>query len=203
MNRSNLANRTLFILCGGDSTRMQQDKATLNLGSSTFLEVLIERASSYFSDIRLLSGGRNYEQQSLPVYKDEISHAGPLSALLTGCRVSNDKEFAIHTVDAPLISERILDLMANFQLPPDNDAALFKDEKHLHPLSGIYHPRITPDLGQQLEREEFAVMRFISSLNVHVFSCREDELINVNRPGDYDRLKKIYQSRNSKFDSRM
>lgn len=198
MNKSRVSNRTLFILCGGDSRRMKQNKAMLGLGSSTFLEVLVERASNHFGDIRLLSGGRNYDYLSLPSYRDEISDFGPLSALMTACRVSGDKEFAIHTVDAPLISERLLDLMAAFPPPPDIDAVLFQDVKNLHPLSGIFHSRITPALRQRLERKELAVMRFISSLNVRLFSCREEELINANRPEDYGRLKKIYEDENSK-----
>ncbi len=183
-------------MCGGDSVRMDQDKALLELGSSTFLDVLVERASNYFSDIRLLSGGRDYNRPSLSAYPDEIPNAGPLSALMTACRISSDKEFAIHTVDAPLISERLLNLIANFQLTPENDAALIQDDQNLHPLSGIFHPRISSALGQQLERERFAVMRFISSLNVYFFPCQENELINVNLPEDYRRLEKIFQSGN-------
>lgn len=171
---------------------MKQDKAMLNLGSSTFLEVLVDRASNHFADIRLLAGNRDYNHLLLPAYRDEIPDSGPLSALMTACRISEEREFAIHTVDAPLVSDRLLDLMANFNPGRDVDAVFVRDETNLHPLSGIFKPRITPILQQRLKRKELAVMRFISSLNVHLLHCNEHELINANRPEDYNRVKRMY-----------
>jgi molybdenum cofactor guanylyltransferase len=179
--------RPLFILCGGDSRRFGKDKAKLKIGDETFLEHLIGRAKPFFSDISLLGNGRTYES-GLPAYKDAIPGSGPLGGLLQGMNISNGETFAVLPVDAPIISRRLISILANYLLPDDSDGAIVQSSGSVYPLTGIFRTNLASSLNERLFKGQYKVLDFIRSIHAEIIPCRDDEIWNINTPEDYRRL---------------
>lgn len=178
--------RSLFIFCGGESRRMERDKAQLRIGDETFLEYLVRRSETgkRFSDISLLSGGRTYEL-GLKTYADTHPGCGPLGGLLSAMTVSKSLTFATAAVDSPMISGRLLKVLASYVLTDELDAAIVRSPTSIYPLTGIYHTRSGKLLKKRLLEGNYKVMDFIRSIRVEIIPCEEDEIRNINLPEDY------------------
>jgi molybdenum cofactor guanylyltransferase len=179
---NNLQNRRpLFILCGGDSRRFGKDKALLKIGEETFLEHLIGRTESFFSDIALLGDGRSYDR-GLPAFKDAIPGSGPLGGLLQAMNVSKEETFAMLPVDSPVISERLIRVLASHLLPEDADGAIVQSSGSVYPLTGIFRTRLESALKERLSKGQYKVLDFIRSIHTEAIPCRDDEIWNINTP---------------------
>jgi molybdenum cofactor guanylyltransferase len=164
---------------------MERNKALLKIGKETFLQCLVRRARVHgFSDIALLSNGRALPT-GIQAYHDAISDCGPLGGLLTAMHVSPNPSFATVTVDAPMISDRLIRVLVSFKLKDGMDAAVVKSPDSIHPLTGIFRSRIKDRLTKRLRREECKVLDFIHSLRIETIHCGEDEIRNINTPEEY------------------
>jgi molybdopterin-guanine dinucleotide biosynthesis protein A len=144
-----------IILCGGKSSRMGRDKATLPFGSERMLQRVV----------RLISGAVDLENmavvaapsQVLPalpagvlVVHDAHSYRGPLEGLATGLRALAPRADAVYATacDVPLLVPAFVATM--FQLLGDFDIAVPFDGEHHHPLAAVYRPAVLPHIERLL-----------------------------------------------------
>jgi molybdopterin-guanine dinucleotide biosynthesis protein A len=139
--------RGALILCGGKSSRMGRDKATLPFGP----ELMLQRV------VRLLCGIVNREHivvvaapnQSLPEFppairisRDDVEFRGPLQGLATGLAAIGSECNAVYATacDVPLLVpafvNQMFDALGEFQI------AVPFDGNHYHPLSAVYRPQV-------------------------------------------------------------
>ncbi|SDB44519.1 molybdopterin-guanine dinucleotide biosynthesis protein A [Pseudobutyrivibrio sp. YE44] len=102
-------NRTLVILCGGDSSRMGTKKALLPFEDKTMVEYIYDKFSPFFDKIYLSVNERGdlahlgLNAQEIP---DISRNAGPYGAILSCLTmVSGDRAFFM-TVDTPFLDPR-------------------------------------------------------------------------------------------------
>src|SRR6476620_2366053 len=187
-----------IILCGGKSSRMGRDKATLQFGP----ELMLERV------VRLLSGAIELENmvvvaapsQSLPelpagvtIARDIHEFRGPLQGLATGLRNVADRFDAVYATacDVPLLAPAFVERM--FQLLGEYDVAVPFDGQHHHSLAAVYRPRVLPQIQTLLDSDRLRP-RFLFDLvrtrEVPVDDLRDvdpnlDTLENLNHYDDY------------------
>jgi len=187
-----------IILCGGKSSRMGRDKATLQFGP----ELMLERV------VRLLSGAIELENmvvvaapsQSLPelpagvtIARDIHEFRGPLQGLATGLRNVADRFDAVYATacDVPLLAPAFVERM--FQLQGEYDVAVPFDGQHHHSLAAVYRPRVLPQIQTLLDSDRLRP-RFLFDLvrtrEVPVDDLRDvdpnlDTLENLNHYDDY------------------
>ncbi len=181
--------RTLYLLCGGNSTRMGTDKVMLKLNDLTLLEYQIRKVRPYFGEIVLLSAGRMYDSRfrSLP---DALPDAGPLGGLLSACSDAgagrSGSYFAVIAVDIPLLSPSTLRFLASAQPDSATDAVTLKSAQNQQPLAGLYHPRIEPKLRRFLSEGERKVRLFLNQLTCDYHQVTAGELKNINSMEDFN-----------------
>lgn len=177
-----MAKRTLYILCGGKSRRMGQDKALLEINGQSLLEYWIQRASPLFDEMVLLSGSAHYDTatRQLP---DELKDSGPLSGLLTAMKDEKGlgDYFAIVAVDIPNLKDITLKLLASV-IPENSQAKIASCGDEQQPLTGIYQRKLAKELTKYLDSDRRSAMEFIREVDPEYFNVTEDELLNINKP---------------------
>lgn len=192
--------RTLYLLAGGKSGRMGEDKASLPYDDDTLLEYQAERCRPLFREVVLLSGQKTYPLVDRHVF-DEQSDSGPLSGILSGLRDPDEQEsVAVMAVDLPLTTLETLRMLAVRELPDESDILIadatsmqspalsslsVEHHKMLQPLLGIYHRRIEPQLTGYLQEGHRSVKGFLERIRVSTFPVKGEEIRNINTREEY------------------
>src|SRR5262245_45208566 len=99
-----------IILCGGKSSRMGRDKATLPFGDELMLQRVVRLLSSVVDAQNIVIVAA--PDQSLPqlpsdvqITRDPVEYAGPLQGLATGLPIVSDRCDAVFATgcDTPLL----------------------------------------------------------------------------------------------------
>ncbi len=147
--------RGALILCGGKSSRMGRDKATLPFGPELMLERVIRLLSEVVDPKNMVVvAAPNQALPKLPpavrTARDEQEYRGPLQGLATGFRaIGNDCDVVYATAcDVPLLVPAFVEHM--FGALEQFEIAVPFDGEYYHPLSAVYRPRIAPHLNALL-----------------------------------------------------
>jgi molybdopterin-guanine dinucleotide biosynthesis protein A len=157
-----------IILCGGKSSRMGRDKATLPFGSELMLQRVVRLVGeSVPSENMVVVAAPNQALPALPcevsVAHDAREYRGPLEGLATGLGVLADRVDAVYATacDVPLLVPAFVDRM--FDLLGDYDAAVPWDGEHHHTLAAVYRPSVLPQIQELLDAEQLR-LRFLFDL---------------------------------------
>ena len=79
-----------FVLAGGASKRMGQDKALLPYRGTTLVEHVAKTVREAAGSVALIGDPARLGQLGLPVFPDELPSCGPASGIYTALRVYRD-----------------------------------------------------------------------------------------------------------------
>jgi molybdopterin-guanine dinucleotide biosynthesis protein A len=98
---------TAFILAGGKSTRMGEDKAFVTLNGRTLLARALELAHTVSPDVRIVGDPAKFSPFA-PVVEDVFRNCGPLGGIHAALRASPTDLNLILAVDVPFVSPALL-----------------------------------------------------------------------------------------------
>jgi molybdenum cofactor guanylyltransferase len=206
---------TGFVLAGGQSRRMGQDKASLRWGEASFLQLAVSRMRQVTSRV-LISGGK--EGAETPVLPDAIAGRGPLGGLHALLTHSNTDWNLVLALDMPLVSADLLRFIvdrcceATLAVVPRLDAgknSAAAPASVLQPLCAAYHRGLQPAIEQALASGDLSIHRLLERVSTGMMSAEtkavrvidEDELLsagfsrellfNVNTPKDLERARAL------------
>lgn len=187
-----------IILCGGKSSRMGRDKATLPFGP----ELMLQRV------VRLLDEVVDLEKivivaapgQSLPelpkgvsVAYDNRQERGPLEGLAAGLRSFSGRVDAVYATscDVPLLMPSFVERM--FDLLGEYDIAVPRDGQHHHPLAAVYRLTVLTQVQMLLDADRLRPRFLFDEVNTREVPVDElrsvdpqlSTLENLNHPEDY------------------
>ena len=175
-----------FVLAGGASSRMGQDKALIRLGELT----LVERALQLLRSIGLaprIVGSRPDLERFAPVIADLRRDCGPLSGIEAGLFASESGTALFLPVDVPLLPAQLLvQLLARAELTMAA-ATMPRILGQHQPLCAIYRRDLLPILSKALDAGDYKVMRVIQqgvaalSQSLDIFDIE----ITTTASGDY------------------
>jgi len=96
-----------FVLAGGRSTRMGQDKALLRVGGRTLVEIAVEKLRSFCAEVGI-AGNRNDLARFAPVVHETRRDAGPGAGVEAGLLAATQPWVLFVPVDAPLVPAELL-----------------------------------------------------------------------------------------------
>jgi molybdopterin-guanine dinucleotide biosynthesis protein A len=186
-----------FLLAGGLSSRMGQDKALLGFREGTFLDAVAAAAAPLARRITVV-GREGSWFGGYPAVADLRPGLGPLAGIETALSHATADAAIVLACDTPLVSTDLLALLAGraetggglrIAVPLDADG-------RLAPLCGVYPVRALADVSALLdggERRPRALVERVASVVVpfdeYAHLPRASELLrNVNRPDEYERL---------------
>ena len=190
--------RGAVVLCGGRSSRMGFDKATLPFGPELMLQRVVRLLSEVIDPAAIVivsASGQVLPQlpSAVNITHDERPERGPLEGIAAGLRAISAEVDAVYVTscDVPLLVPAFVTRM--FACLEDYEIAVPCDGPYQHPLTAVYRPRVLAavlnllaadrlrmrDLFQLVKTNEVAVE------SLRAFDAMLATLINVNCPEDY------------------
>lgn len=181
-----------FVLAGGQSTRMGQDKAFLRLGGETLLERAKALAKSITEDVRIVGDPSKFGRYG-SVVADIYPDRGPLGGIHAAL-VQTPTDFnLIIAVDTPFIEQRFFDFLISEARNANSVVTVPRTGGHLHPLSAIYRREFATVAEKALIREQNKIDTLFANVQTRVIEEEEmarerfssDMFRNVNTVNDW------------------
>jgi molybdenum cofactor guanylyltransferase len=189
-----------IILCGGKSSRMGRDKATLPFGPELMLQRVVRIIGEVIPPERtIVVAGPN---QAMPPLADGIQIArdadefrGPLAGLATGLRAlvgsTQLDAFYATSCDVPLLQPEFVRRM--FDLLGEYDAVAPVDGENYHSLAAVYRPTVLQQIDELLAADRLRprfLFDHIHAREVPIEALRDVDpplysLANLNHKEDY------------------
>lgn len=191
-----MINKTLAILAGGKSSRMNyNNKALLRYKEKKFIEHIIDAGKDYKEIIIISNNTEEYKGFNLRVVEDIYKGNGPLSGIHSALSNSNTDKILCIACDMPLITKEILNILGNYN--EDYDVLVPKVGDRLQPLCAIYSKNILPNIEGAIIKNNNKLQLLIKSQNYKIIEGNEEskfiekDFLNVNTEKDYSELEEL------------
>jgi molybdopterin-guanine dinucleotide biosynthesis protein A len=187
-----------IILCGGKSTRMGRDKATLPFGPELMLQRVVRLVGGVVAPANIVVVAAT--DQVLPelppavaVARDLHKDRGPLAGLAAGLQQLCGRVDAVYATacDVPLLAPalvaRLFELLGNF------DIVVPRDADHHHPLAAVYRATVLADVLRLLQADRLRPRFLFDEVKTREVPVEElrcvdpllQSLENLNYEADY------------------
>ena len=174
------------IFCGGQSSRMGRDKASLELSGRPMV-LWVETAMREAGIERIYTvGGQTHS--GLPSLPDSQPHAGPLSALIDAIEAFGD--VFVCPCDVPLISGALIQRIIAAGNETEKPVVLAQSQR-LQPLIGLYKKTVAEILKIGYEQGARGPKHVLTAENFETVAANEDEVRNVNTPQELQEVVQI------------
>jgi molybdenum cofactor guanylyltransferase len=150
---------TAIVLCGGQSSRMGQDKSALRVGTETFLERAIRVSREIAGDVIVVARASQIIPPGVRVVNDPVENLGPLAGIAEGLAASHTDVNVVVACDMPCIKapvlQRLIDAIG------DHDACVAVVDGHASVLCAVYRSRLAPVATAMLEQGERRVTALV------------------------------------------
>jgi molybdopterin-guanine dinucleotide biosynthesis protein A len=185
-----------FILAGGASSRMGEDKSRLNLGGRTFVESAAEALRAVATRVSVVSSRPGAESHGLTVVPDlrvGLGALGGLHAALKSCRA---EWAAVVACDLPFVTGGLLVRLASMRANTLDAVAPLQEDGRVQPLCSFYRARLCAERVEELiGTDELRPRVLLSRVRTRLVAFEELRdlegsgrfFLNVNTPEDYAR----------------
>ena len=190
-----------IILAGGKSRRLGQDKALIRLGTSTLIEIVLEKLRCLSDDIILSTNEFNkFAFLDVRMVHDIYPEGGVLGGLYSGLQAAKSPLALVVACDMPFLNQNLLRCM--ILRASGYDVVVPRLSMGIEPLHAIYTRTCLEPIRETLERGRLRIVDFWD--RVRVSYIEEDEIealdpqklsfFNINAPEDLDRAREIMAS---------
>jgi molybdopterin-guanine dinucleotide biosynthesis protein A len=191
-----------FVLTGGKSSRMGQEKSALLLNGNTLLERAIEIARAVSDDVQLLGAphpGAPYlpavGRCGIRVIPDRFPGCGPLAGIDAALAATNAELNFILSVDTPFVPQNFVRYLVD--RARDNDALVTYPRltSGYQPLCAVYRKEFGPIAEATLRSGHYKIDPLFARIPTSTIDDAElrklgfgDEIFdNLNTPEDWER----------------
>jgi molybdopterin-guanine dinucleotide biosynthesis protein A len=188
-----------FVLAGGNSSRMGQDKALMQLGGTPLVLRAAEILRPFVREVTLLAPADRYGNLGLPVVADKWPDQGPLAAVCTGLLSSHAGWSIFLACDLPLVSREFIKLLVARVRATRSDAVVPRTEDGWQPLSAAYHSRCQAAFARAMQDGRRSITSLFDEVPVEVITPEQmlsaglsnEEFTNINTPEDWARVAEL------------
>lgn len=191
-----MINKTLAILAGGKSSRMNyNNKALLSYKEKRFIEHIIEAGKEYKEVIIISNNLEEYKGFNLRIVEDIYKGNGPLSGIHSALTNSTTDKVLCIACDMPLITKETLNIIGNYD--EEYEVLVPKVGGRLQPLCGVYSKDIIPKLEEAIKQNNNKLQLLIKTLNLKVIEGDinskfiEQDFFNINTEKEYRELEEL------------
>jgi molybdopterin-guanine dinucleotide biosynthesis protein A len=191
-----------FVLAGGKSSRMGQDKALLRTGGIELALRAAQILSPFVKCVTFLGPPERCGRFGFPVLADQWPGQGPLAAICTGLLSSTLDWNIFLACDLPLVTQQFIRLLVLRTGASHDDAVVPRTADGWQPLCAAYHSRCLSVFEGALHAGERSVIKSLEQLHTEAITPEEmrdaglgeTEFSNVNTPVDWARLSDLAKS---------
>lgn len=155
-----------FVLAGGKSSRMGQDKGLVVCNGKPMIQHVTDAVSQIGVPISIVANGSQYNRLGYRVVADKIPDKGPLGGLYTALSECTTDAVLLLSCDTPYITVEVLDhLMSQYIGQP---AVVIRTQGALHPLCSVYSRTALDTVTNHIEKGALAMHELISNIGCTV-----------------------------------
>jgi molybdopterin-guanine dinucleotide biosynthesis protein A len=196
-------NVAAFILAGGASERMGQDKALLELGGVPMVMRAGQLAQPQVISVSIVAPRERYEHLDLRILPDHWPGAGPLGGIATALGATPVDWNLILGCDLPYLTPEWVAWLISRALKSRAQAVVPESPRGLEPLAAMYHRSCRESLAAAVERGVRRVTQGLSEILFERVSLEEWGALdpegtlfeNVNTPSDYAEARRRIKAR--------
>jgi len=182
-------NISAYILCGGRSSRMRQDKGLVTLQENEFITHVINVLKTITDSIVLVTENEEYSRFKLPVIKDIYAEKGPLGGIHAALQHTHESQILVLSCDIPLLKSYVIEELIEYK--NSADIVFAKTDKKWHPLIGIYAKTLLPVVEKHLNQNKLKLIDFIKEHKYKAVNFTDDTAFtNINTPEILARVEK-------------
>jgi molybdopterin-guanine dinucleotide biosynthesis protein A len=157
---------TAVVLAGGQSRRMQTDKAFLEVGGKRLIERVLDVLAPLFSEILINSNTPElYQEWGFPVIADVVKKKGALGGIYTGLiHAATEGVFCV-ACDMPFLQAHFIKYM--LARSDGCDALIPKAPDGFHPLHAIYLKSCIPAIESLLQQNRLKISNLFPMVKTH------------------------------------
>lgn len=158
-----------YVLAGGRSSRMGQDKALLPMDGRTLLQHAVALGAEVCGSAVILSGPEGDDERNAILSRsgrlvpDRIPHCGPLSGVHAALCDSASEWSLILPVDAPFLPAALLRRWIEACAKPEYDASWMRCGEQRHPLPLLVRRSLRAALEEQLHAGMWSVREAVEA----------------------------------------
>ncbi|WP_373060323.1 molybdenum cofactor guanylyltransferase [Zunongwangia sp. H14] len=179
-----------FVLCGGKSSRMGTEKGLISYKGSSFIEWSIKAIEPFTSNIKLVTGNKDYEQFPYPLLKDDIEEKGPAGAIFTALKTNTSDWNLFLSCDMPGILPWIIEYLIT-NADPQASVSFLNEAGRDYPLAGLYHQKCLPVFSEAIKEGNLRLMKILEKVDfkrVEMPASQKRFLNNVNTKEELEHL---------------
>jgi molybdenum cofactor guanylyltransferase len=188
---------TVFVLAGGQSTRMGSDKALLRLEGETLLERALQLAKAVGAPARIVGARERYAEFGAEVVEDEFPNCGPLAGIHAALGASDTELNIVLAVDTPMVTADFLRyLVHRAQAQSDALATVPDADGGIQGTCAVYRRPFRAVAAQQLSKGKYRITDALALVRVEY--VEENEIrdagfdpakifANLNTPAEFAR----------------
>lgn len=191
------------ILAGGQSRRMGEDKAFLQVGGRPLIERVLDAVAAVADEAIIVTNTpEKYAGQRVRLVRDVYPGTGALGGIYTGLRTARNERCLVVACDMPFLNPDLLQYMAGQseqydvvipylgEGPPPADAWVAAKAHDLHPLHAIYSKRCLEPIERAIQQGDLRTIaflpevrvRFLSRAEIDQFDPEHRSFFNANTP---------------------
>jgi molybdopterin-guanine dinucleotide biosynthesis protein A len=168
---------TCAILAGGESRRMGQNKAFIQVDGICLFDYVYDTCRELFSEIIIVTNQpQQFCEYQARIVIDELRGASSLGGLYTGLTKAGNYHTFCVACDMPFLKPELVSYLVERRL--NYDIVMPITKKGLEPLHALYSKRCIEPIKKLLDRGEFKISKLLSM--VDVWYCQEEELKKID-----------------------
>lgn len=172
--RQGVGDLTGIVLAGGASRRMGRNKAFLELGGHSLIEIVIERMELVCAEVLVVAGdARPYAEVGVPVVEDRFPGIGVLGGLHAGLDAAAHELTLVVGCDMPFLNVNLLWAFAEWAGKADVVVLRLGDQ--VEPLHAAYRRTCLPAIERAIRAGRRRIVSFFSQVRVRYVAAEEVE----------------------------
>jgi molybdenum cofactor guanylyltransferase len=151
-----------IILCGGRSSRMGRDKASLTIDGETFLDRAVRIGYELADEVLVVSRAAQAVPPGVRAVNDPVEDLGPLAGIAEGLAASRTDLNVVIACDMPSIRPQVLRRL--IESIGDHDACVALVDGHPSVLCAVYRSRVAAVARQLLDSGERRVTSLVDRI---------------------------------------
>jgi len=193
-----------FVLAGGKSTRMGQDKASLTLNGLTLLQHALTALREVCREVAILGKHELYGTLA-PVYEDIFPGCGPLGGIHAALSSSQTQFNLIIAVDTPFLVPKFLSYLAEKAIASGAVVTTPKIDDYTQPLCTVYSLDFCSIAEHALRLGNYKIVPLfpkgrtlvIKESELRQFAFAADMFENLNTPEDLARARRRFSGQDT------
>jgi len=188
-----------FVLAGGQSARMGEDKAFLAFGGRPLIAVALEKLTAVCDQVRIVGARAKFVELGVAVVEDVYAGAGPLAGIHAALASSPADLNLVIGVDTPFLDTEFLRFLLGEAGRTGAVVTSPRVRGHFEPLCSVYRREFAAVAEQALRAGDYRIAPLFATVPCHAVEESEIERFelgaamfdNLNTPAEFQRAQAL------------